>query len=384
MCDFTEEKMHLLKDANEKMLICDDLSEEKNKNLLFVYCPPKVGSTSLVTSFRLCALGKFTVLHIHDELMLKVLCGIENVTVNEIILYNKSLGKNVYVIDIYRTPIEQKISAFFEKISSFHFNNTDENVNNYDVNKVIKRFNKIFPYLSRFDYYRDVYNIPFPKNFDFKKKYAIVESNGIKFIKLRLKDSNEWQQILKEIFGIDVRIVNDYETDKKGIKNMFSQFKLCYRIPANFLEDVENCDSLKYYYSPQEREFYLNSWRIKRNGNFESYTESEYALYLDISLDNQHIGEIQRNHYMDSGCACTSCYRKRNQILYRISRGDEVQDVVDHEQATNEFKRLIVERKKAKLNALASQVAIVNALNNMKKTRNPKNILKVAFKNHVN
>jgi len=115
--------LELLKNTNKKLNICDDLSVDKNKNIIFVYCPPKVGSTTLVSSIRMSAFNKFTVLHIHDELMLKVLCNIDNVKVIDIIKYNKDLGKNVYVFDIYRSPIEQKISQYFEKLSTYHFNN---------------------------------------------------------------------------------------------------------------------------------------------------------------------------------------------------------------------------------------------------------------------
>jgi len=319
MLDFSGEKMNLLIEANEKLNICDDLNEEKNKNLIFVYCPPKVGSTTLVTSFRLYALKKYTVLHIHDETMLKILCGIENITVNEIIQYNKFLGKNVYVIDIYRSPIEHKISAFFEKIGSLHFNNKDEEVNNYDINKVINRFNKIFPYLSNFDYYKEVYNISFPDKFVYSKKYLIQDINGIKYIKLRLKDSNSWETIINEIFGVNVKIVNDYETDKKTIKNLFKQFKENYKIPANLFLIIENCEKLKYYFSPEEREEYLNNWRSKQTKELQPYTENEYILYMELSLENQHIGEIQRNHYMDVGCSCKACSRKREQILYLLN-----------------------------------------------------------------
>ena len=52
--------------------------------------------------------------------------GKEN-SIRDIIQYNKSIGKNVYVIDVYRSPIERKISAFFEKIGAYHFNNIDSN-----------------------------------------------------------------------------------------------------------------------------------------------------------------------------------------------------------------------------------------------------------------
>ena len=97
-----------------------------SNNYIFIYTPPKVGSTTLVTSLRV-SLGKsFNIIHIHDEVMLSVLTGINNVNINDIINYLANNGKNVYVIDVYRTPIERKISEFFEKLSSYHFNNTEE------------------------------------------------------------------------------------------------------------------------------------------------------------------------------------------------------------------------------------------------------------------
>ena len=70
------------------------------------------------------------------------------IEINEIILYNKHIGRDVNVIDVYRSPIERKISAYFEKIGAHHFNNRDEIVNTYNVNKVINRFNNIFPYID--------------------------------------------------------------------------------------------------------------------------------------------------------------------------------------------------------------------------------------------
>ena len=268
-------KKKILKDANKKLHICDDLTSEKNRNLVFVYCPPKVGSTTLVTSFRMCALNKYTILHIHDEEMLKVLCGISEVTIKEIITYNCTLGKNVYVIDIYRSPIEHKISMFFEKVASFHFNNTEDNVNNYNINKVIKRFNNLFPHLNRLDYYKEVYDIECPTSFDHEKKYLLVNDNGVQYIKLRLKDSDIWSDILKKIFNVNIIIVNDYETDKKIIKTLYNNFKKHYKIPINFLQDIESCRYLQYYYSLEERTEYLSHWYNKQTESYLPYTIQE-------------------------------------------------------------------------------------------------------------
>ena len=352
MFEFSENKLQLLKKTNEKMNICEDQSIEKNKNLIFVYCPPKVGSTSLVTSFRLCAFKKYTVFHIHDEVMLKVLCGIENITINEIIKYNRYLGKNIYVIDIYRSPIEHKISVFFEKIASYHFNNSEEKVNSYSLEKVVNRFNSLFPYLTRSDYYKEVYSIPFPESFDFERKFLLQEINGIKYIKLRLKDSAEWESILNSIFKTNIKIVKDYETEKKPIKDIFKRFKEEYKIPLNLLNFIENCNSLKYYYSKQERVEYLNNWRNKQTSICSYYSEGEYNLYNQITFENQHICEIQRKHYIDDGCGCIGCIRKRQIAVYKLSMGETIEETIDHATASKEFKEIINRAKLEKINSI--------------------------------
>ena len=51
-------------------------------NYIFVYTPPKVGSTTLVTSLRVSLNKSYNTIHIHDEVMLSVLTGINNVKIN--------------------------------------------------------------------------------------------------------------------------------------------------------------------------------------------------------------------------------------------------------------------------------------------------------------
>ena len=206
MSDIQNEKM---KDINARLGIQDDLTVEKNKKLIFVYCPPKVGSTTLVSSLRLSASNKLTILHLHNEIMLKVLYNITDVTINEIIQYNKQLGKKIYVIDIFRTPIEHKMSSLFENIDTFHFNTTVEYLKTYDIKKIISRFIKLFPHLAPSDHFKDKYGIVVPEKFDFERKYLLVEKDGVSYIKLRLKDSNSWVEILRKILHIDIFLVND-------------------------------------------------------------------------------------------------------------------------------------------------------------------------------
>ena len=131
----------------------------ESQNYIFIYTPPKVGSTTLVTSLRVSLGRTYNVVHIHDDIMLKVLTGINDVTVNDIIKFLSNQGKKVYVIDVYRSPIERKISEFFEKISPYHFNNTDENVSKYSITRISDRFNKLFPHLGLGEHYFDKYEI---------------------------------------------------------------------------------------------------------------------------------------------------------------------------------------------------------------------------------
>jgi len=82
---------------NEKYnTIINDLFKNNLNNFIFVYTPTKVGSTSLVTSLRVSLGRLYNIVHIHDEVMLKVLTGVENITVNEIINYLASIGKEYW------------------------------------------------------------------------------------------------------------------------------------------------------------------------------------------------------------------------------------------------------------------------------------------------
>ena len=282
--DFTNQTyLNKMKYVNESLGISDDFSIEKNKNIIFIYTPPKVGSTTLVSSIRINACGKFTVLHLHNEIMLKILYKITDVTVLDIIKYNKFLGKNVFVFDIYRSPIEQKISTFFENIHSFHFNVPIETLNTFDLSRVIKRFNQVFPYLQTNDNFRTKYQVPYPENFDFNNRFISAEVDGIKYFKIRLKDSGDWKTILQNILGIEIFIVNDYETSKKPISQLFSLFKQQYSIPVNLLGMIESDSSLEYYYSPDERNQYIDFWKGKINNNIATtFTPEEYCIRQPI------------------------------------------------------------------------------------------------------
>ena len=346
------EKIKLLISANELL----NLNKHNNK-LVFVYSAPKVGSTSIVSSLRLFGSDKLNIIHIHDEEMLKVLANINNITINEIILFNKYLGKDVYVINVYRSPIERKISVFFEKIASYHFNNYDNQVNKYKLTKVINRFNNIFPYIGLGDHFIDKYNINIPSNFDYNNKYSVVNENNIKYITLRLKDSNEWGKILTNIFGFRIEIIKDYESTNKPIKELYSLFKKEYKIPINFLDNATNNKYIQYYFSENEIKEYYSEWIGKSTYNFECYNFEQYQIYEQITIENSYIDTIQLDHYFDEGCVCKACSLKRADTVSKLLRGVEVKNKIVHMEAKTELIKKRVNRVN-KINQIITNLPI--------------------------
>jgi len=322
----------LVEEANNKIFTNKNIN-----NIIFIYTPLKVGSTTIVSSIRLSAAHQFLVIHIHNETCLKVLTGIENVTINELILYNASIGKNVYVIDVYRSPIERKISEFFELIS-FHFNNSLEKINQYSIERVINRFNKVFPHIANEEHMNDNYNIIVPEEFDFDKKFLFTKQNNVNYIKLRLKDSNEWGTTLSLLLNTEIVIVNDYETNNKPIGELYEKFKKSYRIPPNLLENIKSNKYLNYYYSLEERNEYFDVWENKKGNNIViPFSENEYNLYMDISVENNSIHLIQFNHYIDLGCLCKVCVKKRKELVLKVKRGEKINEKMEHGELVKEY-----------------------------------------------
>ena len=347
-------------------------------NFIFIYTPPKVGSTTLVTSLRISLGHSYNIMHIHDDIMLNVLTGINNVSINEIINFIASKGKNVYVIDVYREPIERKMSEFFEKISCYHFNNSEKNINSYSLSRVTNRFNKLFPHLAKEEHYFDKYNIKNPITFNFEKKYSLEIINGIKYIKLRLIDSKNWGKILSEILRIEIVLINDYRTEQKGFAQLYAKFKGEYRLPINYLELIKNCKYFNFYFTEKERIQYLANWENKVCQNVVAYTNDEYKLYINLCLENQFYNDIQMDHYLDCGCKCKCCSLKRRDLFFRAKQGETITEKIIHIEAVKEN---IVKKN----NNVVKMVKKLNELVKLKnKNKKPQNTTSTLFSSIIN
>jgi hypothetical protein len=107
------------------------------------------------------------------------------------------------------------------------------------------------------------------------------------------------------------------------------------------LESIENDAALKYYYSDQERNEYFNSWREKINNTpAVTFTPDEYIFYSNIALENHYISEIQLDHYIDTGCLCMGCCRKRGLLLMKLRRGEQITEKINHNDAGVDYLKI--------------------------------------------
>jgi hypothetical protein len=314
------------------------LNIDNSKDLIIIYCGAKVGSTSLVSSLRLSCSDNSNVIHVHDDGMLRVLTqSDDSITISGLIEYNSKI-KKVYVIDIYRSPIERKMSEYFEKLCDLHFNNKPEEVKNYNLHRITKRFNDIFNHIGKGDHYIDKYDIPIIESFDTKRKFQMQNINNITYIKLRLKDSSEWSEILKYIMKREIYITRDYETVNKEIGDLYKRFKSEYKVPLNHYESIIKDEYLLFYYTEEEREEYLKEWLKRVCDKCDTWSEKEYDFYRNISIENLTQNDIQRHHYIDLGCTCKYCSTKRLEIIEKIKRGEEIKEKIIHSELVKKDK----------------------------------------------
>ena len=153
---------------------------EKLNNLdILVYCGGKCGSSTLHSTFKNNGYVSYKV---HDSAYFNYLCNTfkkdTDKTIFDVIDFNIQNDTPIYIIDSYRTPIERKMSAFFQ--------NLGKRINNYNqktTEDIISIFNQSFLYkLEEYHSIDEVmkhYGLPTFTNFDFKNKYNIVKKDNI-------------------------------------------------------------------------------------------------------------------------------------------------------------------------------------------------------------
>jgi len=240
----------------------DDNNENNNIYAVVIFCGGKSGGTTLANTF---SKNGYKTTHFHLLKTKGMFCS--DIDSNDLleVIRTSSHEKKIYIIDSYRTPIERKISSFFQ-----HINTYVPNYSTLSVKEIIDIFNTT--YLNVLENYHSMdqilthYNIPLFQTFDFIKRYNIVEKGNKVFIKILFQDITEWNTILSKIFDSIITIYSDNVTsEKKDIASLYDLFKSKYKVPKTYLENVVIHDcQFKIYNTTKYQNEYIKYW-LKRS-----------------------------------------------------------------------------------------------------------------------
>jgi hypothetical protein len=229
---------------------------------IFVYCSGKCGSETLKKTFDK---NNYKCLKLHGltDYNKNYARVNENRSLFELIETSSKNKEKVYIIDSYRTPIERKISSFFQNID-----NHLPNYKSLEIVEIIDYFNtNLLRVLEEYHSIHEVfkhYDMTLWSEFDFTKKYNSLQKDNIVVIKLLFKDIQNWDKILSEIFDKNITIYNHNVTTDKSINNLYQEFKHNYRVPKIYIDYlIEKDKEFKIYNTKDEQEEYLNQWLKK-------------------------------------------------------------------------------------------------------------------------
>jgi len=225
---------------------------------VFIYCGGKCGSSTLFETF----LKHFKTTHVHSNYYYINILR-KNTSIFDVIDVSCKKHEYVYFIDSYRTPIERKISSFFQNLK-LHL----PNYKDLTIDDIIRFFNTKLIY--RIEEYHSInevmtyYNVPLFKTFDFDKKYNIVQKDNKVFIKVLFKNIDIWENIFNEIFSKQINLCNVNISEKKDISILYNEFKANYKVPKAYIETtLANDTEFKIYNTEEEQRDYINKWLEK-------------------------------------------------------------------------------------------------------------------------
>lgn len=205
----------------------------------FINCSGKSGSMTLTESFK--ALNK-RAMHIHGNKALRHHMGPIKYKVNDIIDFC-SFHKKVYVIDVYRNPIERKISAIFQ---GFNPVSTIAKIQACSNDELIKYVNDNFLQTDEYNSFEEwsinMYDYPF----DHDTGYKVVTKDNITYILLKFDRINDWENQINSILNtMDFKLVNKNLTKDKIIYPQYEFIKKNWAIPPEFVQYIHTNDRWK-------------------------------------------------------------------------------------------------------------------------------------------
>jgi hypothetical protein len=230
---------------------------------VFVYCGGKCAGMTLRNTFQ--HKQKHTrCLHTHSNEEFKLNynnCG----NIHDLILTNSAFHNKIYIIDSYRTPIERKISSFFQNINIDFPDYASKSMHELMIYFNYQYIYNVDPKQNNEDYHPidellEDMGIQEFSDFDFRKKYCVIKHKNLIFIKLRFQNIDKWEEILSEIMGTPITLHSDNFSETKSYYTLYQKFKKEYVVPKTYLESLKTNMAFIKYNSPNERSQYINYW----------------------------------------------------------------------------------------------------------------------------
>jgi dTDP-glucose 4,6-dehydratase len=245
----------------------------------YVYCSAKSGSSTLAKTF--IDLG-FNVLHVHNEIDYIKYHPEYHINQNLFDVINKSINNNehVYFIDVYRNPIERKLSNYF------HTYYRDDMSDEY----ILEHFNKLCCFIENYTSINEILdflNIRHFDKFDFINKYNLIQHKNITIIKLRFQDIKEWNTILSNIFNKNIVLSNCNLTENKSYYKKYKEIQNKVNVPDILVEVIKHDDDFKIYNTIEEQKNYIESWQLKSYKYEFKNIPDDFDIKTYMKLNNE-------------------------------------------------------------------------------------------------
>ena len=190
-------------------------AEPGGRTMVMVFSGGKCGSTSLYATFlryRIPVLRVHNTEHFIDEYapFLKGVDSVHSLKPDDILEFLLQFYGSIIVMDVYRDPIERKVSSLFQNFS----------VNMGRISMTIPEWNealfteqrqifetRLMPILERRHGLDTYYPHFFQAPFDFERGYQEMVHpvfslrHRVKFIKMRFSEMRQWPKMIAKIFG---------------------------------------------------------------------------------------------------------------------------------------------------------------------------------------
>lgn len=225
---------------------------------VFIFCGGKCGGSTLAHTLKQ---NGYSVCHLHSFTQKGLMnSDIDINNVYETIQQSCNTFEKVYFIDSYRTPIERKISGFFQNITlhtpTYKSLSVTELINIFNTNYLVTSEN-YHPMNKLLDYFK----LPRIVSFDFSRNYTMIEDGNKVFVKLLFNDINNWGSRLTDIFNKKIAIIPiNITKNRSNMGKIYVKFLEKYRVPLDFLDKIILDTEFTIYNSIEDQMLYLEKW----------------------------------------------------------------------------------------------------------------------------